>query len=143
MATYNKFNTFVQYVCNGGFNLGSDTIKVALSNVAPSASGTTFSTDITDLSATNGYTAGGYTLTGISSTQTSGTETFSANNASWTATSGSMPTFQYIVLYDSTPSTHNLIAWWDYGTTFVLTVGNTFTVQFNGGASSGTIFTMA
>lgn len=141
MASYNKFNTFVQYVCNGGFNLASDTCKIGLSNTAPAATNTTYSTDITEISAGSGYSAGGTAVGSPSSTQTSGTETFSGNNVTFTST-GTIGPFRYVVLYDSTPSTHNLISWWDYGSSISLNSGDTFTVQFNGGASSGTIFTM-
>lgn len=142
MASYNKFNTFVQYVCNGGFNLASDTIKVGLSNSAPSASTASYSS-LTEISAGNGYSAGGATVGSVSSTQSSGTETFSGNNVSWTASGGSIGPFQYIIIYDSAISTNNLIGWWNYGSAVTLTSGNTFTVQFNGGSSSGTIFTMS
>lgn len=143
MATYNKFNSFVQFVCNGNFNLGSDTLKVGLSNTTPTAAGTTYSTSITEIASGSGYVAGGTSLGGVVSTQSSGTETLSANNASWTASGGNMTAFEFVVLYDSTAAANNLIAWWDYGTSFTLTNGNTFTVQFNGGSASGSIFTMS
>ncbi|MDE1830238.1 MAG: hypothetical protein KGI25_07945 [Thaumarchaeota archaeon] len=141
MVAYNKFQPFVQYVCNGNFNLGSDTLKVGLSNTAPTASSSSWSS-ITEISSGNGYTTGGNSLTGVSSSQTSGTETLSANNTTWTAT-GAMATFRYVVLYDSTPASNGLIAWWDYGSGISMNNGDTFTVQWNGGSSSGTIFTMS
>lgn len=143
MASYVKFYTFVQYLANGSYNCASDTFKVSLSNTAPTAStNTTFSTDITEISAGNGYSAGGTAATGNSSSQSSGTETFALNNVTFTAT-GTVGPFRYVVLYDSTQSTHNLVAYWDYGSALTLNNGDTFTVQFNGGGSSGTVFTLA
>jgi hypothetical protein len=141
MVAYNKFNAFVADVCNKVHNLGSDTIKVMLSNTGPVATNAV-KTDITDISAGNGYTAGGTAATGNSSSQSSGTQTFALNNVTFTAT-GTLGPFRYPVLYNSTAASGNLISWWDYGASITLQTGDTFTVQFNGGASSGTVFTLA
>jgi len=40
MATYTKLNGFVEHVAEGVHNLGSDQLKVALSNTAPGSEGT-------------------------------------------------------------------------------------------------------
>ena len=58
MASFNKFQSFVEAVAEKVHNLGSDTLKVMLSNVAPVATNTQKS-NITEISAGNGYTAGG------------------------------------------------------------------------------------
>jgi hypothetical protein len=58
MATFNKFNSFVEALAEKTHNLGSDVLKVMLTNSAPS-SANTIKTDITDIAAGNGYTAGG------------------------------------------------------------------------------------
>lgn len=143
-ATYVKFYTFVQYLCTAYYNFSSDTCKLALSNTAPTAaSNTTFSTDITEISAGNGYTAGGAGVTITTDTQTSGTYTLAGDNVTWTASGGSIATFRYVVLWDSTQSTHNLIAYWDYGSGVTLNTGDTFTPEFNSTSTAGTIFTLA
>lgn len=141
MVAYSKFNAFVADVCNKVHNLGSDTCKVMLSNVAPVATNAV-KADITDISAGNGYTAGGTAVASPSSTQTSGTETFSGNNVTFTASGGAIATFRYAVLYNSTAASGNLIAYFDYGSAVNLNSGDTFTVAWNGGGSSGTIFTL-
>lgn len=142
MVAYNKFQIFVQDVCNKVHNLASDTLKVALSNVAPVNTNTILS-NITQITAANGYTSGGNAVTGVSSTQAGGTETLSANVVTFTASGGAMATFRYVVLYNSTPVNGNLIAWWDFGAGITLNSGDSMVVQWNGGTVSGTIFTMA
>ncbi len=52
MATFNKFNAFVENVAEGVHNLGSNQLAVALTNVAPSASNSVLA-DITQISYTN------------------------------------------------------------------------------------------
>lgn len=141
MASYNKFNSFVADICNKVHNLGADTLKVGLTNTAPSASNTIWA-NITDISAGNGYTAGGTAATGASSAQVSGTYTLSLNNVTFTASGGSIGPFRYVVLYNSTASSSQLIAWWDYGSNLTLNSGDTFAVQWNGGGSSGSVFTL-
>jgi hypothetical protein len=58
MSAYNKFNQFVEDLAKGKHNLNSDTLKVMLSNVAPVATNS-IKSNLTDISAGNGYTAGG------------------------------------------------------------------------------------
>lgn len=142
MAAFNKFNAFVADVCNKVHNFSSDTYKVMLTNTAPVATNAV-KADITDIAAGNGYTAGGTAATGNVSTQTSGTETFTLNNVTFTAAVGTIGPFRYPVLYNSTPVNGNLVAWWDYGSSVTLNPGDTFSVAWNGGGSSGSVFTLA
>ena len=58
MATFNKFNQFVQDLANGKHNLGSNSLNVMLTNTAPVATNQVL-TDLTEITAGNGYTAGG------------------------------------------------------------------------------------
>ena len=71
MAAFNKFQAFVEHVAEGVHNLGSDTLKVMLTNTAPLATNSV-KADLTEIAAGNGYTAGGGTLTVSSSAQTAG-----------------------------------------------------------------------
>lgn len=128
MASYNKFNAFVADVANKVHNLGSDTLKVLLTNTAP-ASTNAVKADVTEIAAGNGYTAGGATVTVSSSAQSGGTYKLVGSLASptWTASGGAIGPFRYCVLYNSTPASGNLIAWWDYGSSITLASGETFT----------------
>jgi len=131
MATFNKFNAFVEAVAEKVHNLGTDTLKVMLTNTLPTAANA-IKTDITEISAGNGYTAGGNTAAQTSSSQTSGTYTLVlADPASFTASGGSIATFRYAVLYNDTAASKNLIGWWDYGSAVTLASGDSFTVDFD------------
>jgi hypothetical protein len=129
MVAFNKFNSFVEAVAEKIHNLGSDTLKVALTNSAPSASNTQLS-DITQISNGNGYTTGGTAATISSSSQTSGTYKLVLADVVFTA-SGSMGPFRYAVLYNDTATNDELIGWWDYGSSITLASGETFTVDFD------------
>lgn len=130
MASYNKFQPFVENLAEKVFNLGADTLKVALTNSAPSAANSQLSS-ITQISNGNGYTTGGTQATISSSAQSSGTYKLVLNDVVFTA-SGSMGPFRYAVLYDDTATNDELIAWWDYGSSVTLASGDTFTVDFDG-----------
>lgn len=132
MATFNKINAFVENLAEGVHNLGSGALKVMLTNSAPSASNTV-KTDITEISAGNGYTAGGAAVTTSSSSQTSGTYSLVCADVVFTAT-GTVGPFRYAVLYNDTPTSpaDPLIGWWDYGAALTLANGETFTVDFSG-----------
>jgi hypothetical protein len=130
MAAFNKFNIFVQNVGRGVHNLNSDTLKDMLSNTAPVATNALLS-DITEIAAGNGYSAGGTTVGSTAYSQTSGTATLSGANVVFTASGGSIGPFRYVVNYDSTPTSplKPLIGWWDYGSSITLASGETFTVD--------------
>jgi len=131
MASYSKYNDFVEQLCRGVHNFGSHTFKVALSNGTPSAAHASLS-DITELSTANGYTAGGATTT-IGISETTGTVTVTATDpAAWTA-SGAGITFRYAALYNDTATSpaDALVAYWDNGSSTTVTAGNTLTVDFS------------
>jgi hypothetical protein len=131
MAAFNKFYPFVEALAEKVHNLGSDTLKVMLTNTAPS-SANSVKTDITEISAGNGYTAGGNSAAITSSSQTSGTYKLVLGDPStWTASGGSIGPFRYAVLYNDTAASKNLIGWWDYGSSITLADGEQFTVDFD------------
>ena len=132
MATYNKFQAFVEALAEKVHNLGSDTLKVYLSSATPDAATDAVKADLAESSAGNGYTAGGNTAAQTSSSQTGGTyKLVLADPATWTATGGTIGPFRYAVLYNDTTASKNLIAWWDYGTSITLSAGDTFAVDFD------------
>jgi len=130
MAAFNKFNQFVADVANKVHNLGSDTLKVALTNTAPVATNTVFA-NIVEIAAGNGYVAGGAQATLVSSAQSGGLYTLKLNNVTFTATGSSIANFRYVVLYNATAAGGNLIGWYDYGSALTVTAGNSFQVQFD------------
>ena len=131
MAAFNKFNSFVEALAEKVHNLGSDTLKVMLTNTAPVATNS-IKTNITEISAGNGYTAGGNTAAVTSSAQTSGTyKLVLGDPATFTASGGSIGPFRYAVLYNDTATNKELIGWWDYGSSITLASGESFTVDFD------------
>ncbi len=128
--TFVKFQPFVENVAEKVFNLGSDTLKVALSNTAPNATDSQLS-QITQIAGANGYTTGGTAATISSSGQSGGTYKLVLADVIFTAVTGSMGTFRYIILYDDTATNDELIGYWDYGSSLTLLVGDSFTVDFD------------
>lgn len=138
MATFTKFQPFVENLAEKVFNLGSDALKVMLTNSAPSAANGV-KTDITEITAQNGYSAGGAAITTSSSSQTSGTYKLVLADVVITASGGSFGPFRYAVVYDDTATNDELIAYYDYGSSISVNTGETFTVDFDGSAGFLTI----
>lgn len=133
MASFNKFNQFVEDVAEKVHNLGADTLKVMLVNTAPVATNSVKG-DLTEITAQNGYTAGGTAASISSSAQSSGTYKLVLADVVFTASGGTIGPFRYAVLYNDTPTSpaDPLIGWWDYGSAVTLQNGETFTVDFDG-----------
>jgi hypothetical protein len=126
VATFNKFNSFVEALAEKTHNLGADTLTIALTNTAPAA-GNTVLANITEISYTN---LSSRVLTSVTSSQTSGTYTLDAADLVLTA-SGTVPTFRYVVLYNDTATSDELIGYYDYGSAVDLLNGETFTITFD------------
>jgi hypothetical protein len=131
MASFNKFNSFVEALAEKKHDLGADTLKVLLTNTAPVATNGV-KADLTEISAGNGYTAGGATASITSSSQTSGTyKLVLGDPATWTASGGTIGPLRYAVLYNDTATNDELIGWWDYGSSITLAAGESFAVDFD------------
>jgi hypothetical protein len=128
MAAFNKFNSFAAAMPNKIHNLSSDVIKVALTATAnaPVATNTQLS-NLTEIAYTN---LSARTVTVTSSTQSSGTYKFICADLVLTA-SGTVATFQYVVLYNDTATNKELIGWYDYGSAVTMLNTETFTIDFD------------
>ncbi|MGI6156632.1 MAG: hypothetical protein ACOYEB_12025 [Enterococcus lemanii] len=128
MATYNKFQCFVEDICEKKHDLGSDTLKVAFSNAsnAPSASADAVLADISTIATTN---LDSVTLTVSSSSQTTGTYKLVVADKTLTAT-GDVPAFRYVIVYNDTAANDELICFFDYGSEVTLASGDTFKLDF-------------
>lgn len=126
MATFNKFQPFVEALAEGVHNLGTDQLVVALTNTAPAA-GDAVLTNITEISYTN-LSSRNVTTTG--SSQTGGTYSLVCTDLVLTASGGSVGPFRYVVLYNDTPVNNNLIGYYDYGSSITLADGETLTIDF-------------
>lgn len=137
MATYVKYQVFVEDVAEKVHNLGSDTLKIALTNTAPNVATHAGLADITEIAAGNGYIAGGTQSTISSSAQTAGTYKLTLADVVFTASGGAIATFRYAVLYNDTSTGDRLIAYWDYGASISVLTGETFT--WDADASTGVL----
>lgn len=115
MATWQFFNSFMEAESEKVHNLGSDTLKIALTNSAPLATNTVL-TDITQIAATGGYTPA--TVTISSSAQAGGTYTLSHNAVTFTPAGAAFAAARYWVLYNDTATNDELIAYVDYGASY-------------------------
>ena len=147
MATYNKFNSWVEHLCGAADVFGTagstaDILNAYLSNATPSASADTVKMDLAEITNQNGYTA----PVGLANvgTRSAGTLTVTATSFTVTAT-GAVGPFQYVVIDDVTLVNSPLVCWFDYASAVTLANGETFAVLFNGAASGapGTLFTVA
>lgn len=132
MATYNKFQQFVEDLAEKVHNLGGDQLVVALTAAAnaPVATNTILG-NLTQISYTNLSTRN---ITTSTSAQASGTYKLVLADLVLTASGGSVATFRYVVIYNDTPTSpaDPLIAWYDYGSDVTLANGETFTIDFDG-----------
>ena len=132
MATYNKFQQFVKDLIDGVHDFDAHTFKVMLTNTAPVATNT-IKSNLTEISAGSGYTAGG-TATTITTSVAAGVAKVIGTDVTFTASGGSIGPFRYAVLYNDTPTSpaDPLIAWWDYGSSITLADTEQLVVDFDG-----------
>lgn len=134
MATAQIFGEFFGDIGKGVHNLSTGSLKAALSNTDLAlATGATFS-QVTEIAAGNGYSAGGPTLDSEAWAETgAGTDIWQLTTADEviTASGGSIGPFRYIYQYNDTPTSpaDPLIAKLDYGSSITITDGNTFTID--------------
>jgi len=129
MASFNKFQPFVENLAEKVHNLGADQLVVALTNVAPSAANGVLA-DITQVSYTY---CSSRNITTVSSGQSGGTYKLTLQDLVLTASGGSVGPFRYVVLYNDAPSSplDPLIGWYDYGSSITLNDGETLTIDFD------------
>jgi hypothetical protein len=130
MAAFNKFSQFVSDVANKVHNLGTDTLKIMLTNTTPTAA-SAIKSDIAEIAAQNGYPAGGPVVTITSSSQVGGLYRLIGNDVVFNGGGGSFGPFRYAIIYNSTAPNGNLIGWWDNGSSISVPNAQTFTVDLD------------
>ena len=142
MATYTKYETAIEKLCNKLIDAfgTTDVWKVIIHTDAPVVATDSTITDLTQIGGSNGYTTDGDNAT-YNSTRTGGTVTATGTDIVWTASGGNLgasTTGRYFTLYDDTSTANDIWCSWDYGATFTVAAGETMTLDF--GAN---IFTIA
>lgn len=138
MAAFNKFQQFAEDLGKGVHQLhaAGHTLKVYLTNNAPSAADDAIKTDLAGITEENGYAPADAQN---DYSEAAGVGTLTCTDIVFTATAGGFGPLRYVVLYNDTPAgpVDPLIGWWDYGSSILVAEGETFTVDF--GASVLTI----
>jgi hypothetical protein len=132
LATFTKFQPFVEHLAEGVHNLGTGALTLALCAAASAPVATNgVLADLTQISYTN---LSSRTLTTSSSSQTSGTYSLVVADKVLTASGGAVATFRYVVVYNDTPTSpaDPLIGFYDYGSNLTLADTETLTVDFDG-----------
>lgn len=133
MAAFVKFNKFLEALAEKKHDLGSDQLRFALTNSAPTAASDTGflpGSAHPPPVAANGYTSGGHNATVASSSESGGTYTLACTtDVVITATAGGIGPFRYVLLYNDTSTDDQLIGYWDYGSSITLADGETFTID--------------
>lgn len=136
-STMTFFHDFAEQIGKGVHNFASHTFKAALTNTAPTASTGTVLADITQITASGGYTAGaggGYTLDSVTWAQSSNVAKLTIADEVITASGGSVGPFRYVVIYNDTASSpaDALIGYLDYGSALTLADTEALTLDFDG-----------
>jgi len=130
MATFTLFDEFLKFLGDGTIDLDSHVFKAVLTNAAPSQGTFTVLADVTQISSGSGYTTGGQTVS-VTWTETgAGTGIWRFNvsaDPAWTAAGGDIATHRYMVLYDDTAASDQLVGYVDRGSSDIVASGNTRT----------------
>jgi hypothetical protein len=140
MASYSKFQQFVEDLGKKVHNLSTDQLAVALTAAAnaPVATNSVLG-DLTQISYTN---LSSRNITTTSFEHTSGTAKLILVDLTLTASGGSVGPFRYVIIYNDTPTSpaDPLIGWYDYGSEITLASGESLLIDFDG---TNGLFTLA
>lgn len=134
MASYQKFQDYVEQLAKGVHQWHAHTFKAQLSNTAPDAGLDAVEADLpADLAGGNGYTANGVTLDTVSLSEASGTAKVTVADEVVTASGGSVGPFRYVPIFNDTPASpaDPLVCFFDYGSSITLLDTETFTIDFD------------
>lgn len=136
MATFVKYEHFIEALVNEEVDVfgTTDTFRAVIHSDAPVATTDDELADLTQITGT-GYTAGGEDIQN-DATRTNGTVTMTAVDVVWTAGAGDWGAGRYVSIHDDTSTTDILMNSYDYGSSFTVGNGETFTLDF--GASLAT-----
>jgi hypothetical protein len=137
MVAFTKVEHFIEAVVNEEVDVfgTTDTFKAAIHTDALTVAADDELADLTQITGT-GYSAGGDDMQN-DATRTGGTVTMTTVDIVWTAGAADWTsTARYVTAQDDTSTTDILMGGWDYGATFLVGNGETFTLDT--GASTAT-----
>jgi hypothetical protein len=130
LATYTKFNQFVEDLAHKVHDLSADQLVIALTAAANApVAGNSVLADLTEIAYTNLSTRN---ITTNTSGQTGGVYELNLTDLVLTA-SGAVATFRYVVVYNDTPVSpaDPLIAFYDHGSDVTLADTETYSIDFD------------
>lgn len=133
MASFQKFQKFVEALAEGKHDFSVDQLKIALSNVAPDQAADGVLADITEIDYTG---LSSRNVTTSSSSQTGGLYKLILAALTLVA-SGDIDQFQYIILYNDDAPSDELIGFWDNGDPVDMVALDEFDINFS--ATSGVL----
>jgi hypothetical protein len=130
MATFVKYEHFIEALVNEEVDVfgTTDTFRAVIHSDAPVVATDDELADLTQVTGT-GYTAGGEDIQN-DGTRSGGTVTMTAVDVVWTATAADWAAGRYVSIHDDTSTTDILMNSYDYGSSFTVGNGETFTLDF-------------
>ena len=129
MAAFVRFEAFSEGLAKKEHNLHADTLKVYLTNATPNAATHAVKTDIAEITAQNGYTAGGEDTQNTVS-RAGAVSSVVGVDITWTSSGAGFGPLRYAVLYNDTHASKALVGYWDYGSSVTPANGETFVADF-------------
>jgi hypothetical protein len=130
MATFNKVYSYIADIHNKVHNLASDQLAIACTDTAPTTALTNYAGITSPLASTNLSGANPFNITTTSSTQTAGAYKLILADLVLTAT-GTFGPFRYVVVYNTTAASQQVLGWIDVGSEVTISIGQTFTIDFD------------
>ena len=131
MASYVKFQSFVEKLAEKVHDLGSDDLTVALTTNANAPANTDdVLADLTEVVYTN---CSSRVLIVATSAEAAGVYKLVINDLVLTASGGTVGPFQWVIIYNDTATNDDLICYFDYGSEITLADGETLTLDFDAG----------
>mgnify|MGYP003668821939 CR=1 FL=1 len=129
MATFNKFQAFVENLAEGKHDFSADQLRVALCDSEPTV-GMVALSELSEVSYTNLSGANPLNLTTSSSSQTAGVYNLVLADLTLTAT-GVVGPFQWVAVYNTVPTGYELIGWAERSAAVTMQSGDEFVVDFD------------
>jgi hypothetical protein len=143
MATFNKFNQFVEDLAHAKHDFSTHALEVALTAAANAPVATnSILANLTQITYTN---LSSRVITTSTSSQTTGTYSLVLNDLTISAAGGAANPFRYVAVFNQTQTSpaDPLIGWYDYGSDLTLQDGESLTIDWGAdGPTTGTLFTL-
>jgi hypothetical protein len=129
VASFVKFQSFVEKMAEGVHNLGADALTVGMTTNANAPVNTDdVLVDLTEI----GYgSCSSRVISVASSAETGGVYKLTCTDLVLTS-SGTVGPFQWVFIYNDTPANNDLICYFDYGSEITLANTETLTLDFDG-----------